>query len=147
MSDLVGHQVFKPSEHIPQKLCSLTLCSSLLPFEPLTQILIAILCYNVHIMCCLVYVQQLQDIGVAQFLHDVNLRLNVLDIVLSAEGEFVDDFNGHLLPSGNMLSQEDSGGCPTTNDVLTVVLVLVYFFELSLYPSLVFPLHNDSYVC
>jgi hypothetical protein len=50
---------------------------------------------DIHVVGCLVYVVEFDDVFMAYFFHDIYFGLNVLDIVGVGKDFLVDDFDGH----------------------------------------------------
>lgn len=98
MNDAILVQILGPVHYILQILLGLLLGYSLPLLQQFEEIsILAKLGHNVHIIGSLIYVIQFDNILMANLLHDVDLRLDILDVVCIGEYLFVDDLDRHRL--------------------------------------------------
>lgn len=100
MDDLLLVKVFETVQDIFQHFYGLGLPQFATSFYVVSQIPIpAELSNNVHIIICLIHIQQFDNIFVVHFLHDVNFGLDRFHIVVVGEYFLID----YLHRSGNVI--------------------------------------------
>lgn len=126
MDDLPLMKILEPSHDIFEGIHSPTLPQSLLLLDVSPQIaVLAKLSHNVHVVIGLIDVQQLDNIGMLHFLHDLDLRLNGLDIVSVGEDLLIDDLDSSGYIIGDPPAQVDGGIGSLADDLVEGEDILV----------------------
>ncbi len=110
MHDVKGVHVLEPAHDVPEKVDGLALrqFSALLEVVPEVA-LFAKLSDDVHVVAGLVHVQQSHDVLVLQFLHYLDLAVNVLQVVLVREDSLVDDLDSRWRVVAQQTTEVDAG--------------------------------------
>ena len=64
-------------------------------------------CNNVHVICSLIDIEEMHDILMGYFFHDLYFRLNVFDVISVGEDLFVDDLDSYRMGSFYLPSKID----------------------------------------
>jgi len=103
MHDVQSVHILEPTHDIPKKADSLILCQSSTFLEVVHEVpLFAKLSDKLHVITGLVDIQQCHYVIVLQFLHDLDLAVYVLEVVLVGEDALVD----HLHRCWGVLAQK-----------------------------------------
>ena len=110
MHDVQSVHILEPTHDISKKADSLILCQSSTLLEVVPEVpLLAKLSDDVHVITGLVDIQQSHYVIVFQFLHDFDLAVNVLEVVLVGEDALVDHFHCCWGVIGQKTAQIDAG--------------------------------------
>ena len=120
-------QVLGPVDNVPEVVLGLPLGDPLLLMQQFEEVsVLAELSDYVHVVGGLVYVEELDDVGVGHFFHNVYLGLDVLDVVGVGEYLLVNDLDRDRLPRLDHSPQVDRRVRPLPQLLPQTELVLLY---------------------